>query len=80
MNVLRGHYTSRRESGVDYTYEGAWFALAHSVVWNAHVFRGGELASTLTGRFHRPEGPVDPDTVIRVVEASIELQSGVSRQ
>lgn len=79
MNVLRGRYTSRRGSGLDYTYEGSWMALRHSVVWSASVFRGGQLTGTLSGRFHTAETPVSPADVIRVVEASIELQSGVSQ-
>jgi hypothetical protein len=79
-HLLRGHYTSRRGSGAEYTYEGSWMALPQTVVWSAQVFQGGELAGTLAGRFRRTASPVTPATVVRVVEASIELQSGVSQE
>lgn len=78
MNWIRGSYTTRRDNGLRYTYESTWMEVSHSVLWDARVFRGGELAGTLNGRFQAVGGAPSPAVVTRVVEASIELQTGVT--
>lgn len=78
MNLIRGSYITRRDNGVRYTYESTWMELSHGVLWDARVFLGGELAGTLNGRFHAARGVPSPAVVTRVVEASIELQTGVT--
>lgn len=78
MNLIHGTYTTRRDAGVRYTYEGSWMEVSHSVLWNARIFRGGELAGALAGRFHADADALSPLVVARVVETSIELQTGVA--
>lgn len=78
MNRIRGTYTTRREKGEEYTYECSWQVISHSVIWDAKVFRDGKPVGTLNGRFQAGEGSESPVVVVRVVEASIELQTAMA--
>jgi hypothetical protein len=46
---LKGRYTTKRDGGLTYEYDGLWFADNDRIVWAARVRRDGQVKAVLDG-------------------------------
>ena len=80
MNVHRfsRFYSTRRDGSLEYHYDVAWWRITGAIVWEAKVYRVGELKGTPGGQFENPTQFPQRD-VRAVVEDSIEVLIGVAK-
>jgi hypothetical protein len=72
-----GTYRTRRDGGLEYTYEASWTQSRGAVVWNSTVKRDGSVAGAPGGSVTMLP-PYEPEPTIRMmVERAIEERSGV---
>lgn len=72
-----GSYTTKRDGGVNYTWEASWTQSRGAVVWNSTVKRDGEVAGAPGGSVSMLP-PYEPEPTIRMlVERAIEQRAGV---
>ena len=48
--LLKGRYTTNRDGGLTYEYEGFWFRAGDTIVWRGRVRREGKLKGAPHGQ------------------------------
>lgn len=72
MNQISGKYTTKRDGGIEYSYEASWTVTGNSAIWNAKVRRGHDFSGTPGGTVLNVKGIDMASNVRSLVEASIE--------
>jgi hypothetical protein len=78
--VLKGKYTTKRDGGLEYTYEaesGMVGQAQRDWHWVAKVRRNGHLAGTPSGMVKNAKSFVEDPMLRRMVESAIEDRVGV---
>jgi hypothetical protein len=78
MNSITGKYTTKRDGGIEYTYEASWTQHGNEAAWDAKVRRDGQWAGHPDGRILDTKGLDLTGVVTRLVETTIEIGAGVT--
>lgn len=75
--MLEGTYITKRDGGVEYTYEASCGMYGANWHWRATVRRQGMLAGKPTGVIYDAPSFVEDPVLRQVVEEAIEKRIGV---
>jgi len=81
--LLKGRYTTNRDGGLTYEYEGFWFRAGDRIIWRGRVRRDGKLKGAPHGQFGNADSLKQAfairDAVTELITAAIEYQVQVER-
>jgi hypothetical protein len=77
MNSITDKYITKRDGGIEYTYELNWTQHGNEATWEAKVRRDGQLAGHPDGHILDTKGLDLRGAVVCLMETTIEDRAGV---